>query len=124
MEEKKRFYLPCADDDGNPNCYICGANLPSMKFLYHHMLLHTDSDWFDILPSEPLKSTVIVCRTLLSIITSRNSDPLDDDLKVNDDKGFNDDGEIVDLTKFLLSWKLTGKRGRPAVTGRRGCPAA
>ncbi|CAI9304462.1 unnamed protein product [Lactuca saligna] len=122
---KHRYYLPCADDDGNPNCYMCGVNFSSMKFLYHHMLLHTDSDWLDILPPEPLKSIVIVCRSLLPTMLS-NFDTLDEDLKFNDEKGFNDDDgenqndEILDLMKFLPPWKVTDRRGRPAVVGKRG----
>lgn len=62
MEKKVPFYLRCEDDAGNPECCMCRKCFASMKDLYGHMKGHPDHDWRDILPVNPSRYHVIVCR--------------------------------------------------------------
>lgn len=106
MKPKKKFILPCADDDGTPMCFMCREYFPSIKSLYHHMKRHSNSDWREILPLEPENSTVIACYTLLSVLDSYQFD--------NDEKGCDHRSEEVPMMEEFPRWTMIGKRGRPA----------
>ncbi|KAI3769286.1 hypothetical protein L6452_00387 [Arctium lappa] len=103
---------------------MCRESFSNMRSLFVHMRRHPDPRWRDILPPELDNCTVVVRRTLFPI--SSDFDLSESDcLKV-------DDGEEVDLTKFLPAVKTTGRRRRPATknapccchvspSGRRSC---
>lgn len=109
MEDKKKYFLPCADDDGKPMCFMCGEYFTTMKSLYGHMKDdHSDSHWREILPLEPSNSVIIVCRTLLDG-SSSSSDQFE-----NEQDSLDHHDEVVDLMESLPRWTVNGRRGRPA----------
>lgn len=99
-QDKKKYFLPCANDNGKPTCFMCGEPFPTMKDLYGHMKDdHSDSHWRQNLPEEPSNSIIIVCHTLLSL--SPTSDQSD-----NEKESFDTHNEVVDLSANLPRWTV------------------
>jgi hypothetical protein len=85
---------------GEPTCYVCGKNFPTMKALFGHMRSHPGRPWRGILPPPTEKNN-----------ESSSSSTLSDD-KIDSATGA---AVMVDLPNSLLGWKVTGQRGRRSI---------
>ncbi|GJX29953.1 zinc finger C2H2-type/integrase DNA-binding domain-containing protein [Tanacetum coccineum] len=88
-ENRKKLFMNFVNSEGKTACAICRKNCVSKKFLYEHMLLHTDKDW----------------KTFIKSLDTHNVDKIDEN--------HSHEPKVVDLSKCLFGWNVkTGKRGR------------
>ncbi|KAJ0638029.1 putative transcription factor C2H2 family [Helianthus annuus] len=110
MESKNskmsQLVLPCTDDYGNFQCYLCRKYLTSDHKLYDHMRRHTHSAWRKVLPKKLKTCSAVVVRHTLPNPLLFDSD--EDSLE--DEECFSRDGEAVDLTKVLPEWNVVKKK--------------
>ncbi|GMP51991.1 hypothetical protein CsSME_00017990 [Camellia sinensis var. sinensis] len=101
-----------------PVCSICSKNFPSMKSLFGHMRCHPEREWRGIQPpsrppaakdSSSYSSYVSDCEQL----KADNQSYIDSDMGIQE----------IDLTKSLVGWSATAKRGRRALIAATGTMA-
>ncbi|KAI3782074.1 hypothetical protein L2E82_12106 [Cichorium intybus] len=71
--------------EGEPVCNLCEKTFVTMKSLYDHMLGHSDDDWKAFFAPPPTTPT------------------------------FDNEARVVDSMEPPIRWRMTGKRGRPAL---------
>ena len=89
VEKRKNLLMSFVNSLGKPACPLCRENFVSNKFLYQHMVFHTDKDW----------------KRFTRSLNTHNVNKSAED--------HNHDAKVVDLSKCLFGWDVkTGKRGR------------
>ncbi|PWA53974.1 zinc finger C2H2-type/integrase DNA-binding domain-containing protein [Artemisia annua] len=89
MEKRKKLLMSFVNSEGKLACPLCRENCVSKKFLYQHVVFHTDKDW----------------KRFRRSLNTHNVNKSGED--------HNHDVKVVNLSKCLYGWDVkTGKRGR------------
>ncbi|OWM81121.1 zinc finger protein ZAT9-like [Punica granatum] len=101
-----------AEEDQGATCDICGKEFSSPRSLYGHMRSHPEREWRGMQPPGSASHESQSSQTSTELDAVKASDHIDcSNTAVT---GPVPEPALVDLskTKFLLSWSMTGKRGR------------
>lgn len=101
-----------------PVCSICSKNFPSMKSLFGHMRCHPEREWRGIQPP-PRPPAAKDSSSYSSYVSDSEQLKADNQTYIDSDMGIQE----IDLTKSLVGWSATAKRGRRALIAATGTMA-
>ncbi|KAA8523489.1 hypothetical protein F0562_009912 [Nyssa sinensis] len=103
------------DGNSKPTCSLCAKNFPSMKSLFGHMRCHPEREWRGIQPPPAAKNSPL--SSVSDAVPGKTDDRIDSDAATTEIP-------VVDLTRSLTRWSVTGMRGRKAYTASSAVSSA